>query len=446
MWYCPYAYYEAVSATFLDPDVFRIIDSPPLTHHLDTYNNITKLLPQCRWALRDWGKLPTACTLPKVEKQYAKGRPIVSFVGAMMRSLTHGLADIIYLMLRQACPQALGRGDAHHQLFSLRQAFHTLSTAPADEPFDVDVYNQDLSGFFTSISTERLLASLNLMTQWYRGKNATHATVFTATHQEPDPTIRVHRGRARFAKSRRHTIHLTRLPDICSAVLLLNYCLVGNTLLQQIRGAPMGSPASPALCDMVVAVSEQSWTHTYRNLTYNLKHTTPPMFTISGFFATRYVDNRLCLIPTCTRHNTHFQQFLSPQVYGHPIHLETEPGLDFLGFTIQPHNYSIQYIPTRHLTDILSPHSASPSTVLRSSLAARSILARRLATPQQAVTQAMEQLSQVYERAGYEAQWIRRCLENIRNIIMCSHISEVCFPTQSASQFPFPQPFTVFCD
>ena len=265
-------------------------------------------------------------------------------------------------MLRQACPQALGRGDAHHQLSSLRRAFDTLSTASTDETFDIDIYNQD---------------------------------------------------------PRRHTIHLTHLPNICKAVLMLNYCLVGNTLLQQIRGAPMGSPASPALCDMVVAVSEQSWTHTYRNLTYNPKHTTPPLFTISGFFATRYVDNRLCLIPTCTRHSTHFQQFLSPHFYGHPIHLETEPGLDFLGFTIQPHTRSIHYIPTHHLIDILSPHSASPPTVLRSSLTARAILACRLATPRQAVTQAMEQLSQVYGRAGYEQQWIRRCPENFSIAATC---------------------------
>ncbi|CAE7935546.1 hypothetical protein AK812_SmicGene4321 [Symbiodinium microadriaticum] len=82
----------------------------------------------------------------------------------MMRPLTHDLADIIYLMLRQACPQALGRGDAHHQLSSLRQAFDTLnSTASTDEFFDIDIYSQDLSGFFTSISTERFLTSLNLM-------------------------------------------------------------------------------------------------------------------------------------------------------------------------------------------------------------------------------------------------------------------------------------------
>ena len=58
----------------------------------------------------------------------------------------------------------------HITSLSLRQAFPTLHTAQADETFDIDIHNQDLSGFFTSISTERFLASLNLMTQWYSGK------------------------------------------------------------------------------------------------------------------------------------------------------------------------------------------------------------------------------------------------------------------------------------
>ena len=71
-----------------------------------------------------------------------------------MRALTHDLADIIYLMLRQACPQALGQ-----QLRALHTAFRTISTAAADETISLTIHNQDLSGFFTSISTERFLNS-----------------------------------------------------------------------------------------------------------------------------------------------------------------------------------------------------------------------------------------------------------------------------------------------
>ena len=95
--------------------------------------------------------------------------------------------------------------------------------------------------------------------------------------------------------------------------------------LQQTRRAPMGSPASPALCDMVVAVCEPASSRgphiTYRTRTYNVKHTTPHRFTVSGFIATRYVGNRLTLVPTSAKHSTHFQHFLSRHFYGPPISL-----------------------------------------------------------------------------------------------------------------------------
>ena len=170
---------------------------------------------------------------------------------------------------------------------------------------------------------------------------------------------------------------------------------------------------STALCDMVVAVCEQSWTHTYRNITYNVKHCHTKQFTLSAFFATRYVDNRLTLLPTCSIHLSHFSQCLSPHFYGTPIFLETEPGLDYLGFTINPSQHAIYYKATANLTDILSPQSASPDIVLRSRFRARAILARRLATPQEAVAQAMEQLSEVYKTAGYDQSWIQElCKES----------------------------------
>ena len=103
----------------------------------------------------------------------------------MMRALTHDLADIIYLMLRQACPQALGQ-----QLRALHTAFRTISTAAADETISLTIHNQDLSGFFTSISTERFLNSLHLMT-----KSTHHATMFTSTHYA-SPWWSPSRGRA----------------------------------------------------------------------------------------------------------------------------------------------------------------------------------------------------------------------------------------------------------
>ena len=64
----------------------------------------------------------------------------------------------------------------------------------------------------------------------------------------------------------------------------------------------------------------------------------------------------------------------------------------------------------------MSPRSASPTTVLRSSLKAHTILAKRLATPAEAVTRAMEQFPEVFTRD--DPQWIRRCISS--KIRLCS--------------------------
>ena len=37
---------------------------------------------------------------------------------------------------------------------------------------------------------------------------------------------------------------------------------IGASVYEQIRGSPMGSPLSPALCIMVVALSEEIWYRT----------------------------------------------------------------------------------------------------------------------------------------------------------------------------------------
>ena len=61
---------------------------------------------------------------------------------------------------------------------------------------------------------------------------------------------------------------------------------IGTSVYEQIRGSPMGSPLSPALCMMVVALSEEIWYRTYQ--------TTLTTMDLSARLL-RYVDNRLCL-------------------------------------------------------------------------------------------------------------------------------------------------------
>ena len=75
MWCCPTIYSDAISATFLDESVFHQLHIRPLTHHLNTYNNIAKLLPQYKWALKEWGRVPTAnIDPPQGQKAVSQGQ------------------------------------------------------------------------------------------------------------------------------------------------------------------------------------------------------------------------------------------------------------------------------------------------------------------------------------------------------------------------------------
>jgi hypothetical protein len=62
---------------------------------------------------------------------------------------------------------------------------------------------------------------------------------------------------------------------------------IGTSVYEQIRGSPMGSPLSPPLCLMVVALSEEIWFRTFASTLMSMDLTSRLL---------RYVDNRLCLI------------------------------------------------------------------------------------------------------------------------------------------------------
>ena len=77
---------------------------------------------------------------------------------------------------------------------------------------------------------------------------------------------------------------------------------IGTSVYEQIRGSPMGSPLSPALCMMVVALSGEIWYKTYRTTLSNMDLTARLL---------RYVDNRLCLSDPSWDYEICFANFLT---------------------------------------------------------------------------------------------------------------------------------------
>ena len=79
-------------------------------------------------------------------------------------------------------------------------------------------------------------------------------------------------------------IVIKHVPDLIKSALNMQTFALGKRCVRQSRGSPMGSPLSPALCLMVVSISEQIWSSTFRQILSNhhlfIRHI-------------RYVDNRL---------------------------------------------------------------------------------------------------------------------------------------------------------
>ena len=175
------------------------------------------------------------------------------------------------------------------------------------------------------------------------------------------------------------TLNVTRkifIRDIELIILMslkMTQFSIGSSVYEQIRGSPMGSPLSPALCLMVVALSEEIWYRTFADTLASMDLTSRLL---------RYVDNRLCLVDPSWHYEPAFANFLHPEFYGKPIILETEPDQEFLGFGIEfePFPYDIALLVT--LTKSWLPFSASPLDVQLSGFVSRLFLVAKCAYPQ----------------------------------------------------------------
>ena len=173
----------------MNAEVFQMLEYQPLLLHEATHQRMIKRLPKHKWAFPNWGRIPSAYILPKRKKDFATGRPIVSFVQAQGRALWESFADVLSLMTRQACPDSFGEGSGVNQLQLIKQHLRHLSETTTQEPMmreDVTRMNQDLAGFFTSIRFIPLDAALVPATQ-HSACNNLHSGTLGVFAGSPSP-------------------------------------------------------------------------------------------------------------------------------------------------------------------------------------------------------------------------------------------------------------------
>jgi hypothetical protein len=112
------------------------------------------------------------------------------------------------------------------------------------------------------------------------------------------------------------TLNVTRkiyIKDVKPIILMplqMTQFSIGSYVFEQTR-IPMGSPLSPALWLMVVALSEEVWHRTFQTTLSTMGLTSRLL---------RYVDGRLCLVDPHWLDDPAFATFLHPEFYGAPHH------------------------------------------------------------------------------------------------------------------------------
>ena len=367
--------------------VFRKLDESP-NHIIEkTITDINKQFGKAYpWALGAGRDLPNAYVLPKRKKQFLAGRPIVSFFTAPFRPMLNCIAKMIYHLLPQAFPHNLAKGDVFDLIKLLKDTDFDNLTTPR-------IHNQDLAGFFTSIDTDRFIDSWRLTLKFLSSIMSTDPDeIISVIATSGNTTGDVVKGRTCRTLNVTRKIFIRDIERIILMSLKMTQFSIGTSVYEQIRGSPMGSPLSPALCMMVVALSEEIWYQTY--------HTTLATMDLSARLL-RYVDNRLCSADPSWDYEISFTNFLHPEFYGNPIILEMEPDQEFLGFCIEFEPFALRYSPPRDFNQVMAPFSASPLAVQLSGFVSRLFLVAKCAHPAPERTRGFAALHRLYRTAGF---------------------------------------------
>ena len=257
--YCPCLYYHSIESTFQDLSIFEPLPDEPssiVTSLVESlHRQHGKAYP---WAVGPGRQLPTGYILAKRKKDFQSGRPIISFVESPFRPMLNILARPIFQLIPSACPDHFATGDVYTLLSILREA-------PVDA--DLILVNQDLAGFFTSIDQERFIRSWFMLLDFLRPKmNVCDDEVFSVYPGKSNNPGDIIKGRTFRRLNVTRKIIIKHVPDLIKSALDMQTFALGKRCVRQRRGSPMGSPLSPALCLMVVSISEQIWSNTFRHL------------------------------------------------------------------------------------------------------------------------------------------------------------------------------------
>ena len=131
----------------------------------------------------------------------------------------------------------------------------------------LQLYNQDLAGFFTSIDQPRFIGAWHMVLDPLRPhmdvSDNEVFSVYPGRFNNPGDLIK---GRAFRCLNVTRKILIKDIPSLITTALNMQTFCLGRRCVSQLRGSPMGNPLSPALCLMVVSIREQIWATNFKSM------------------------------------------------------------------------------------------------------------------------------------------------------------------------------------
>ena len=397
---CPCHYHHLLKKTYFEAEVFEPCQVGPMTLR-DRLCEAAKqeLSKTAQPLINPEGQLPYAYLLPKPSKQFEKARPIISYMLSWNAKLGQVIGTIVYELCRSIF------GD--HQLDRTVQDIiediqHQFSQIPTN--VDLNLQQQDLSGFFNSVPHSRMIDAVTYAVNHYIVSNGLPpgSTLSTSIARE-DRTQRIFRGKFRQAGRRYLNLQLTEIPTLVIFLLKHSYLTVGNHVFRQIQGASMGSQFAPALCGLVAAFQEYCFFKAFQGMKtfHRLLHNT------------RYVDNRIMMDFPGWRQHSPWDLFTALDFYNPPILLEEVDDSEILGCIISTDQRTITIRQPLDLVTLRSGNSQDSDVALLSAFRARALLIIRYVFPITLIIPQLEDLVAIFARKQIDKKQLTPTLKTI---------------------------------
>ena len=385
--FCPQLYFQGALNTWKDPELFEQLPISPQEAQLRIQQAFpTYLVRTYPWGFRKKSRLAVWFCLFETEKDWSKGRTLISYFQSYQSTLLKAVSRCLDSMLREVWPQQSGQQ-------SVPEIWNTIHLVFREIPEEVHLQflNDDLVGFFNSVPQNRLLDAVHALIISWKERHPGDLSISADLSATGDPIQSTFADTYKKSAYNIRSIKVDDLFIIVKATLTSHYFSALGSIWRQIRGAGIGSQISPTISNLAVTMVERAWQHSFQAF-FSQK--------LLNFASIRYVDNRFAVFDSVIARSDPIAIYSDPGFYGHPVELEKVNDSMLLGFKVSVAERTVTYLcpKQQQIRDIAS---AGSIRLRLSGLKSRAHLIRKYSFPPSAIEPIVTSACTVVCTAGF---------------------------------------------